>query len=688
VLELLAVADEMEPQEYEQAFDAIFDDEDMDADEREALREAQMQRRQEEAMRKRQLKAEYEAKRVQAEEARMYELRAIQEAEEQREREEAEELAAASHATEASMAAMDFGGFSFGDAAPAASSTSKGSVKGSVKSKAAVKGSVKAKPVAAAPPAQAAPPPISPKPARKQPPRISPKPTATAEPAVPAPLTTSTPPVVAVKPTAVPASSGTAAGAATGDPKEPRRRKVVRGGNKKEAPVLQEFQDAMSALDDLDGMLEPWAHSIRRKPKPTPPTAAGATASAPATTQAPAPSTTQIPPAAPGEDSTAPAAKPVSETKEPRRRKLVRGGNSKETPVLEEYTSAMSSLEDLEAYLDPYAQSIRRKPKVAAPAVAGVVSADDGRPPPPSLPSGDARPAPPPAPSARPPPPSVPSVPPTTAPPTAPPTTAPPTTAPTTDEPKEPRRRKLVRGGNKKEAPVMQEFEDAMSALNALDGMLEEHGALDHTLNAMSDAGDQSGMFWLALFLASLSFLHACGVEARRRLSSYGSPTHSQSKLSEEEYDQFRYQRLSVLSVCINNQQFLPSCLLVIVLLTFPLAHLSSTTLLEEAPNPVTSNLPPFDPNATPTTSPASSPKRAQSSHAIGRTDSQSSPQRLARANTALTLSPEFVQSMDETQRIALLHLVRDGDMTIEEAIAQVWFCSACYWAALLTDRV
>jgi hypothetical protein len=49
---------------------------------------------------------------------------------------------------------------------------------------------------------------------------------------------------------------GAGAGSAA-QPMEPRRRKLVRGGNKKDTPVLEEFTVALAALDDLDGTAPP-----------------------------------------------------------------------------------------------------------------------------------------------------------------------------------------------------------------------------------------------------------------------------------------------------------------------------------------------------------------------------------------------------------------------------------------------
>lgn len=57
-----------------------------------------------------------------------------------------------------------------------------------------------------------------------------------------------------MKDSAVP-SVATDSCSANEKPSGPRRRKLVRGGNKKETPVLPAFQDALDALDDLDSFL-------------------------------------------------------------------------------------------------------------------------------------------------------------------------------------------------------------------------------------------------------------------------------------------------------------------------------------------------------------------------------------------------------------------------------------------------
>eukprot|EP00730_Choanoeca_flexa_P008283 TRINITY_DN12472_c0_g2_i1.p1 TRINITY_DN12472_c0_g2~~TRINITY_DN12472_c0_g2_i1.p1 ORF type:complete len:1505 (+),score=543.11 TRINITY_DN12472_c0_g2_i1:223-4737(+) len=528
VLDLLAVADEMEPQAYEHAFDAIFDDEEIDQEEREALREAQMMRRQEEAMRKRQLQQEFEAKHAAEEEARMRELQAIQADEERRQAEEARMVAEAARQAEASLASMSFGGFSFGDAAPApapasnattapaTATTSINPTPATTIKRPSPPAAVAAEPERASP----VPPPVSPKPKRKEPPRISPKPR-TASATIP-PTATTQPPAAAVKPQAV--AANTQATAADNKPKEPRRRKLVRGGNKKEAPVLPEYVDAMSALDSLDSELEPFVNTVRIKPK------SAGTAGPPVKIKVD------------GDVRPPPPAAPTSSSP------LQRSGS-----VLES------------------------KP-----------------PPPPTASQEQARPPPPPA-----------------------PTSTVSTSNGTDAPPKEPRRRKLVRGGNKKEAPVLPEFEDAMSALDALDGVLDEQGALDTTLNMMNSSQDRNVL--------------------RERLSSYGSGGHN-SHVSQEEYDELRNTLLE----------------------TPPPSGPASP------PRPVPAKL---EPNITPT----NSPKRAQSHEALTAGASATPrPKPVQRAQTSHQLSPEFVQAMDETQRIALLNLVRDGDMTIEEAINQV----------------
>jgi len=53
-----------------------------------------------------------------------------------------------------------------------------------------------------------------------------------------------------------------------------------------------------------------------------------------------------------GEGALAAGAGEAAKPKEPRRRKLVRGGNAVVTPVLPEFTMALSALDDLDAFLD------------------------------------------------------------------------------------------------------------------------------------------------------------------------------------------------------------------------------------------------------------------------------------------------------------------------------------------------
>jgi hypothetical protein len=120
--------------------------------------------------------------------------------------------------------------------------------------------------------------------------------------------------------------------------------------------------------------------------------------------------------------------------------------------MLPEYVSAMGSLEDLDRYLEPFGKSIRGKPQGSETSLAAPV-AEAGR---------------------------------------IRTETAPATVAAAAGD--GPRRRKPVRGGNKREDPVLPEFEDALAALGELDSVLDEQGALNQALEAISASnGDITG---------------------------------------------------------------------------------------------------------------------------------------------------------------------------------------------------
>ena len=177
---------------------------------------------------------------------------------------------------------------------------------------------------------------------------------------------------------------------------EKPRRKLVRGGNKKEDPVLPQYTDAVGALDDLDRFLGNFNDDLDPSvfenmlanmppapiPEGVPPlldtanepvggTVGKSTTNAPQHTDAssmsgtvramispvagesadvPSSSTAAVLDAAPSAASGASGDKP--------RRKLVRGGNRKETPVLPEFQSAVTALDDLDKYLDSAAASL------------------------------------------------------------------------------------------------------------------------------------------------------------------------------------------------------------------------------------------------------------------------------------------------------------------------------------------
>jgi myosin III len=132
----------------------------------------------------------------------------------------------------------------------------------------------------------------------------------------------------------------------------------VRGGNKKEDPVLPELKLAMTAVEELDGYLSQFSEEwLNTAPPPPPapapapaPTARSLAADLSATSD-PVPSTTLA--AAPAVAAAAAAAATTTTTDDAQkpRRKLVRGGNKKEDPVLPELMQAMNAIDELDRYL-------------------------------------------------------------------------------------------------------------------------------------------------------------------------------------------------------------------------------------------------------------------------------------------------------------------------------------------------
>ena len=283
--------------------------------------------------------------------------------------------------------------------------------------------------------------------------------------------------------------------------KEPRRRKLVRGGNAHKPKVLPEFADAMSALDDLESHLNPWQNTVRIKLGRTRPTDSNENCSStddvpqagPIQTQGPqgaqGPQGPQVQPSPLAVGTGSAAHTDTSVTTAPARGVadvVSQLAHDKPRPALSGTASTTGSAELKTNIFNPATHTHVRTVSMDELGVKGVGS----------TPHREA------AASARakveqrqheriqehdgegegegesavgkstitvaPPPPT-------------PPQAA--TTGTAKPEKKEPRRRKLVRGGNKKETPVLPEFKQAMAALDELNGFLDREESVSDVFN-------------------------------------------------------------------------------------------------------------------------------------------------------------------------------------------------------------
>lgn len=285
----------MDEEEDGDAFALIFQDEDLSPEEREELRLKAAERRREERRRKEELKRAYELQRLKEEEEHMRKLREIQEYEEEQQRRQAEEAKAELEDAHKRLQGLDFGSFAFGgffdsmpsSPSPLASISSVKEIESSsvtpAKNTAASFNRVAAQKSTnelisntnqktvdslhkdVVQPTKKTPPPVKPKP-------LSPKlnrSSATAQviPEQTALLDFSQNQNARGSETV---NGGTVSKVMKDRTKnisrangEPRRRKVVRGGNSKQTPVLPEYEDAVSALQSLEKYLDPWTSTVR-----------------------------------------------------------------------------------------------------------------------------------------------------------------------------------------------------------------------------------------------------------------------------------------------------------------------------------------------------------------------------------------------------------------------------------------
>eukprot|EP00039_Didymoeca_costata_P009140 m.120959 g.120959 ORF g.120959 m.120959 type:complete len:1511 (-) comp14377_c0_seq1:178-4710(-) len=342
----------------DEGFNAVFQDEDLDASERDRLRELQAQRRAEEIRHKALLKRQHEEEQERIRQERLAELDRI--AQKQREEDEKREAEAEAHRKECEerLNELDFS-FSWG--------TIK-STKGTVKSKVdTIKKTDTVKKV---------PPPVAPKKA--------------VEPSMPPPA------IVAPE---APARTFSKTRKSKKEPVPPppqpvppaRSGSLALGSKKKKAPPpapKTNEQSSQPSFKESDKPLMPTLSRHKKKSKPPPPRPpSSADSGTPTATTAPpkasepelgqkkpdtTPTATPVPTAVaaptptpkPAEQATpeAPAPTPAPASSAPAdgaakpkpRRKLVRGGNAKADPVLPEFAAAMKALEDLDKFLDLY----------------------------------------------------------------------------------------------------------------------------------------------------------------------------------------------------------------------------------------------------------------------------------------------------------------------------------------------